>query len=81
MCHLANGIIPTNNNQIIIELNEKEIVKANLNQSTIPHTNPDGKQNKCPHVPDAVGVLPREGFVLLPSLGAAICSNNDAAKF
>jgi len=62
--------ITANEHLIRIELNGKEIVKADLNQWTIPHTKPDGSQNKCPHVPDAVGTLPREGFIVLENYGA-----------
>ena len=62
--------ITARDNQIIIELNGKEIVKTDLNQWTTPHTNPDGSQNKCPHIPDVIGTLPREGLILLENYGA-----------
>ena len=58
--------ITANDNLITVELNGKEIVKADLNQWTTPNLNPDGKHNKFPY---AIGLLPREGFIELQNYG------------
>jgi len=58
--------ITCNDNLITVELNGKEIVKADLNQWTTPGLNPDGKHNKFPH---AIGLMPREGFIELQNYG------------
>jgi hypothetical protein len=52
--------IVVNANVVQVELNGKEIVKADLNRWTKVHENPDGTKNKFPY---AIGVLPREGFI------------------
>jgi len=59
--------ITANDNLITVELNGKEIVKADLNQWTTAKQNPDGKHNKFPN---AIGALPREGFIGLQDYGA-----------
>jgi hypothetical protein len=66
-----HSVITVNGNQVAIELNGKQIVKTDLNEWMVPHVKPDGSPNKCPHVPDAIGLLPREGFILLENYGAA----------
>lgn len=58
--------ITANDNLITVELNGKEIVKADLNQWTTAKQNPDGKHNKFPN---AIGSLPREGFIGLQNYG------------
>ena len=58
--------ITANDNLITVELNGKEIVKADLNQWTTAHQNPDGKPNKFPY---AIASLPREGFIGLQNYG------------
>jgi hypothetical protein len=58
--------ITLNDNLVTVELNEKEIVKADLNQWATPKKNPDGSHNKFPH---AIGALPREGFIGLQNYG------------
>jgi hypothetical protein len=45
---------------ITVEMNGKEIVKADLSKWTKAGENPDGSHNKFPH---AIGALPREGFI------------------
>ncbi len=62
--------ITAKDNQITIELNGKQIVTTDLNQWKIAHKKPDGSQNKCPNVPDAIGLLPREGHIVLENYGA-----------
>ena len=52
---------------VAVELNGKEIVKANLDRWTKAGQNPDGSHNKFPH---AIGALPREGFIALQNYGA-----------
>ncbi len=59
--------ITANDNLITVELNGKEIVKADLNRWTKAGQNPDGGHNKFPH---AIGALPREGFICLQNYGA-----------
>jgi len=59
--------ITANDNLVAVELNGKEIVKADLNQWTKAGRNPDGGHNKFPH---AIGALPREGFICLQNYGA-----------
>jgi hypothetical protein len=58
--------ITANDALITVELNGKEIVKADLNQWTTVHKNPDGTGNKFPY---AIGSLPREGFIGLQNYG------------
>jgi len=58
--------ITANDALITVELNGKEIAKADLNQWVIPHKNPDGTGNKFPY---AIGLLPREGFIGLQNYG------------
>jgi hypothetical protein len=58
--------ITVNDGALAVELNGKEIVKADLNQWTTPKQNPDGSHNKFPH---AIGSLPREGFIGLQNYG------------
>jgi hypothetical protein len=60
--------ITANDNLITVELNGKEIVKADLNQWTTAKQNPGGAHNKFPH---AIGSLPREGFIGLQNYGGA----------
>ena len=70
--------ITANNNLITVELNGKEIVKADLNQWTTAHQNPDGKPNKFTY---AIASLPREGFIGLQNYGGkAICFRNIRLK-
>jgi hypothetical protein len=45
---------------ITVEMNGKEIVKADLSKWTKAGENPDGSHNKFPH---AIGALPLEGFI------------------
>lgn len=52
---------------LTVELNGKEVVKADLSRWMKPGTNPDGTKNKFPH---AIGALPREGFVGLQNYNA-----------
>ncbi len=59
--------ITANDNLIAVELNGKEIVKADLTQWTKAGQNPNGEHNKFPH---AIGSLPREGFICLQNYGA-----------
>ena len=59
--------ITANGPNISVELNGKEIVKADLDKWTEAHKNPDGSHNKFPH---AMGALPREGFVGLQNYNA-----------
>jgi len=58
--------ITANDALITVELNGKEIVKADLAQWTTVHKNPGGGGNKFPH---AVATLPREGFIGLQNYG------------
>jgi hypothetical protein len=58
--------ITANDNLIVVELNGKEIVRADLNRWTKVHQNPDGAHNKFPH---AIGSLPRDGFIGLQNYG------------
>ncbi|HZK80627.1 MAG TPA: DUF1080 domain-containing protein [Humisphaera sp.] len=58
--------ITVNDNIVEAEMNGKAIVKADLNQWTTPHQNPDGKHNKYNY---AIGALPREGFIGLQNHG------------
>ena len=59
--------ITVNDALVTVELNGKEIVKADLSQWTKAHENPGGGHNKFPH---AIGSLPREGFIGLQNYGA-----------
>jgi hypothetical protein len=52
---------------VTVELNGKEIVKADLDRWTKAGQNPDGSHNKFPH---PIGSLPREGFIALQNYGA-----------
>jgi hypothetical protein len=58
--------ITANDALIRVELNGKEIVKADLNQWTTANRNPDGNHNKFPY---AIASLPREGFIGLQNYG------------
>jgi len=58
--------ITANDALITVELNGKQIVKADLSKWTTPRKNPDGRGNKFPH---AIGSLPREGFIGLQNYG------------
>jgi len=49
-----------------VDLNGKEIVKADLSQWTTAHQNPDGTPNKFLY---AIASLPREGFIGLQNYG------------
>ncbi|HUT32013.1 MAG TPA: DUF1080 domain-containing protein [Planctomycetota bacterium] len=60
--------ITANDNLVTVEMNGKEIVKADLNQWTTPKKNPDGSGNKFPH---AIGLLPREGFIGFQNYGGS----------
>ena len=60
--------ITANDNLVTVELNGKEIVKADLNQWTTAGQNPNGSHNKFPH---AIGSLPREGFIGLQNYGGS----------
>jgi hypothetical protein len=53
---------------VVVELNGKEIVRADLDRWTTAGKNPDGSHNKYPF---AVGALPREGFISLQNYGGA----------
>ena len=59
--------ITVNGQNVTVELNNKEIVKADLAQWTTANKNPDGTHNKFPH---AIGSLPQEGFIGLQNYGA-----------
>ena len=54
--------ITADRNLITVELNGKEIVKADLDRWSKAGQNPGGGQNKFPY---AIGALPREGFICL----------------
>ncbi len=70
--------ITANGPAITVELNGKEIVKADLDKWTEAHKNPDGSHNKFPY---AIGSLPREGFVGLQNYsGAPIAFRNVRLK-
>jgi hypothetical protein len=58
--------ITVNDNLVAVEMNGKEIVKADLNQWTTANQNPDGGHNKFPY---AAALLPREGFIGLQNYG------------
>ena len=58
--------ITANDSKIIVELNGKEICKADLNLWTEAGKNPDGHHNKFPY---PIGALPREGFIGLQNYG------------
>jgi len=58
--------ITLNDNLVIVELNDKEIVRADLNQWTKAGQNPDGTHNKFPY---PIAALPREGFIGLQNYG------------
>ncbi|MGD0093297.1 MAG: DUF1080 domain-containing protein [Planctomycetota bacterium] len=58
--------ITVKDSNVTVEMNGKEIVKADLNQWTTPHVNPGGGHNKFPY---AAGTLPREGFLSLQNYG------------
>jgi len=53
---------------VTIELNGKETVKADLNQWSKPHRNPDNRTNKYEQ---AIAALPREGFIGLQNYGGS----------
>jgi hypothetical protein len=59
--------ITANDGLLTVEMNGQEIVKADLNQWTTAHQNPNGTHNKFAH---AIGLLPREGFIGLQDYGA-----------
>ena len=59
--------ITVNRNLVVVELNGKQIVRADLSQWVKAGQNPDGGHNKFPH---AIGELPSEGFILLQNYGA-----------
>ena len=54
--------ITVNDNLIVVELNSKQVAKADLNLFKVAHKNPDGSHNKYTY---AAGLLPREGFIML----------------
>jgi hypothetical protein len=58
--------ITVNDGALTVELNGKEIVKADLNLWVTPKQNPDGTHNKFTY---AIGSLPREGFIGLQNYG------------
>ena len=53
---------------VTVELNGREIVRADLDRWTVAGKNPDGSHNKYPY---AIGALPREGFISLQNYGGA----------
>ena len=59
--------ITVNQSLVVVELNGKEIVRADLSQWVKAGKNPGGGHNKFPH---AIGELPREGFICLQNYGA-----------
>lgn len=59
--------ITVNGSMVTVELNEKEIVKADLSQWTTAGMNPDGTHNKYKKY--ARGALPQEGFIGLQNYG------------
>jgi len=59
-------LITMNGNLLTVELNGKEVVRADLDQWKEANKNPDGSHNKFPH---AMGALPREGFIGLQNYG------------
>ena len=59
--------IVANGNTIIVNLNDIEVVRANLSTWTKAHWNPTGEYNKFEH---AIGSLPREGFIGLQNYDA-----------
>jgi hypothetical protein len=69
--------ITANGAQILVELNGKEVVQANLDQWTKAHQNPDGSHNKFPY---AIGSLPREGFLCLQNHGGSVSFRNVRLK-
>ena len=58
--------ITVKESNIVVEMNGKEIVRADVSRWTTPHQNPDGSHNKFPH---AIGALPHEGFICLQNHG------------
>ena len=58
--------ITVNKNLVTVELNGKQIVKADLDQWSKAGQNPGGGHNKFPY---AIGALPREGFICLQNYG------------
>jgi hypothetical protein len=58
--------ITANGSLIMIVLNGKEIVKADLTHWSVAGQNPDGQHNKFAY---AIGSLPREGFIGLQNYG------------
>jgi len=58
--------ITANGNWIVVELNGKQMAKADLNLWKTAGQNPDGSHNKYPY---AAGALPREGFLMLQNYG------------
>ena len=69
--------ITANDNLITVELNGKEIVKADLDRWTKAGENPDGGHNKFAH---AIGALPREGFICLRTTAARPSGSNIRLK-
>jgi hypothetical protein len=59
--------ITANGPLVTVELDGKEIVKADLDRWTKAGQNPDGSHNKFSH---AIGSLPHEGFIALQNYGA-----------
>ena len=59
--------ITVNQSLVVVDLNGKEIVRADLSQWVKAGQNPGGGHNKFPH---AIGELPREGFICLQNYGA-----------
>ena len=53
---------------VTVELNGREIVRADLDRWTVAGKNPDGSHNKYPY---AIGALPREGVISLQNYGGA----------
>lgn len=58
--------ITVNGSNVTVEMNGKEIVKADVSQWTTAHQNPDGSHNKYTY---AEAALPQEGFVGLQNYG------------
>ncbi len=53
--------------KILVDLNDIEVVRADLGTWTKAGWNPTGEKNKFPY---AIGALPREGFIGLQNYGA-----------
>jgi len=60
--------ITADKNLVTVQLNGKQIVKADLDQWGTVGKNPDGGHNSFPY---AVGTLPREGFICLQNYNAS----------